>query len=1009
MSKDEPLEERKLLAVKSWFSRSVSSISSNNGSVEAVVDGNSSSVSVSKEGMVDNGTGNTPLRQLSMRRSRPSVETEKESGTGSPSVTPRNITPLTPLTPLRWKSNPREQEEEEKAVERSRLGSMGSVVMPHDGYLGVQPAVSNGKEERAPEKQPQGVSVHGAAAFDCTKSVDELSLKAQAGNVDRSSSPESPEGPDRKLSSGDDVMTMTIEFLRARLLSERSASRAAKLKVQQLVTKVSELEQKLDQAIEDRKKAEVAAQEAVMKLKLAESSNQFTEKAPVEVSDKCTLNPTKSSPVSSSKSGREDTKFLQPDSSIIEDLSRTNSNGSSVEDRHSTTKNQLPEIVSKIHQRTVEEGRSGMKPALQNSSERTPESPQNQNSRAALEIRLRSMWSKISEEMTALAEERGDEVVVREEIMSWMDQVPTVLQDIISKKEVSPSHDVRLRSEKEMIKPHDVPRIVNEGHSAPSPQVAQGKGQFQGDARREALLHEQFAAQESVQREWNRNYQEYQRKLGQGDDLNGIRSPNASARPREYQHGDRRHGSNDLVDDPSFLGSHHARLAKSKSTLDLPTRPNEYSSDMNSPHREGPHVESDSWNLEGPRRHRTSGRHPDSVHGQIPNDPTHVNHNRMFQDRSAAPSMLLGAGHEPWLGRKSDQETALYYEESGNRTYSQGGYPPHAEGLPDRPQFSTNRSAEDGYRNSQPDLRAGQPTWDDKDRGYSGESNRIERDGFYRGSEREDFFQPDSARRHRHRHRRSHSDSNDWPAVEDYGLLHQQHEPSPGLGRRQSYSGYPAAMASDLSPNSFEKTSGAYDDLRHSDERMHEARGQRRDSFPVAKVDNAFRHQYSAQNFYPSAEPTLSLGYGPAYDAPRESSPVQQGPKNGVNKNVSDVLRALQMAKANIQSGSKVSKEQRLSGDRASLKTGYGMEHSAQYMQTIRQTSPEQLRYSESQQPQSESSRAAFYKAKYDPCDTDPSRERYQMEGDAISGTNANSSYVDQLNVGKGIQFFFPG
>lgn len=95
------------------------------------------------------------------------------------------------------------------------------------------------------------------------------------------------------------------------------------------------------------------------------------------------------------------------------------------------------------------------------------------------------------------------------------------------------------------------------------------------------------------------------------------------------------------MDDPSFLGSHHARLAKSKSTLDLPTRPNEYSSDMNSPHREGPHVESDSWNLEGPRRHRTSGRHPDSVHGQIPNDPTHVNHNRMFQDRSAAPSMYV--------------------------------------------------------------------------------------------------------------------------------------------------------------------------------------------------------------------------------------------------------------------------------------------------------------------------------------------------------------------------------
>lgn len=42
----------------------------------------------------------------------------------------------------------------------------------------------------------------------------------------------------RKPSSGDDVMTMTIEFLRARLLSERSASKAAKLRVQQLATKV---------------------------------------------------------------------------------------------------------------------------------------------------------------------------------------------------------------------------------------------------------------------------------------------------------------------------------------------------------------------------------------------------------------------------------------------------------------------------------------------------------------------------------------------------------------------------------------------------------------------------------------------------------------------------------------------------------------------------------------------------------------------------------------------------
>ncbi len=39
-------------------------------------------------------------------------------------------------------------------------------------------------------------------------------------------------------SPGEDVMTMTIDFLRARLLSERSASKAAKEKIQELGKKV---------------------------------------------------------------------------------------------------------------------------------------------------------------------------------------------------------------------------------------------------------------------------------------------------------------------------------------------------------------------------------------------------------------------------------------------------------------------------------------------------------------------------------------------------------------------------------------------------------------------------------------------------------------------------------------------------------------------------------------------------------------------------------------------------
>lgn len=69
MRSEEPLEDGKLSTVKSWFSRSVSSISSQNGSVDAAADGNSYSVAVSKEGVLESGPGFTPLKQLSMRYS----------------------------------------------------------------------------------------------------------------------------------------------------------------------------------------------------------------------------------------------------------------------------------------------------------------------------------------------------------------------------------------------------------------------------------------------------------------------------------------------------------------------------------------------------------------------------------------------------------------------------------------------------------------------------------------------------------------------------------------------------------------------------------------------------------------------------------------------------------------------------------------------------------------------------------------------------------------------------
>ena len=58
------------------------------------------------------------------------------------------------------------------------------------------------------------------------------------------------------------------------------------------------------------------------------------------------------------------------------------------------------------------------------------------------------MWNQISEEMTALAGERSQEDLVREELMSWMEQVPTVLQDIIPKNSLTPDQSMPVGAKK---------------------------------------------------------------------------------------------------------------------------------------------------------------------------------------------------------------------------------------------------------------------------------------------------------------------------------------------------------------------------------------------------------------------------------------------------------------------------------------------------------------------------------------------------------------------------------
>ncbi|KAJ7555514.1 hypothetical protein O6H91_05G042500 [Diphasiastrum complanatum] len=76
-------------------------------------------------------------------------------------------------------------------------------------------------------------------------------------------------GPERKLTLGEDPAAMTIEFLRARLLSERAISKSAKQQTEQLAKKVIELERILQAEVERKRLSQIAAEQALTKLQNA--------------------------------------------------------------------------------------------------------------------------------------------------------------------------------------------------------------------------------------------------------------------------------------------------------------------------------------------------------------------------------------------------------------------------------------------------------------------------------------------------------------------------------------------------------------------------------------------------------------------------------------------------------------------------------------------------------------------------------------------------------------------
>ena len=176
-----------------------------------------------------------------------------------------------------------------------------------------------------------------------------------------------------------------------------------------------------------------------------------------------------------------------------------------------------------------------------------------------------------------------------------------------------------------------------------------------------------------------------------------------------------------------------------------------------------------------------------------------------------------------------------------------------------------------------------------------------------------------------------------------------------------------------------------------------------------------------------STEPPLYLGYGPAYDAPRDDPPSQPlQPERVSNKSVADVLLALQKAKASIRNSSNsdrvpfagFSVQTRLVSRFPSthlhsnliiiLHQSFLMLIVTMLMRMCRAIS-EPMKYEYGLDPHNHipSVERGLGATGMRPSNSSRSVDFSPPAMDLRPAANDRLSYVDQLNVGKGIDFFF--
>ncbi|CAM6094161.1 unnamed protein product [Calypogeia fissa] len=355
--------------------------------------------------------------------------------------------------------------------------------------------------------------------------------------------PGSPALNGRKGIVGEEPAAMTIEFLRARLQAERSASKTVKLKLESLSKKVVDLESRLSAEIELRKSAEAASHDALTKLKQAvppaSTSLKVADSIPKEtmktvqrgdVDSNADFVPPKTVvrgeiPVAANippkeKTEPEGTKDAIEDSAATEGEDVVNTGGL-WRDRSVSSQPSASTLGVGVKEGEKE---SSVKVAQDSCAGSSPErtvspSKQKQEKRVVIEERLRSMWAKIGEDMSALAEVRGDQEPISKDTMGWVAQLPSILQEKQSSGDSGQAANGQQvdssegdGEQTETMHTNGNPK-QDAAASKKAAAMVEKRNSFKRNAslaKNVAKLVEQYEFQETAQREWEEKFEAQQ-------------------------------------------------------------------------------------------------------------------------------------------------------------------------------------------------------------------------------------------------------------------------------------------------------------------------------------------------------------------------------------------------------------------------------------------------------------------------------------------------------------------